>query len=72
MGIEAGTPRFFSQFIIEQACQIQQQRVTKGGPVGKPGYCRIHPLVEERNNGVIPFNHLPDIKPYPVLLLQDK
>ncbi|MBS2584737.1 hypothetical protein, partial [Escherichia coli] len=34
--------------------------------------CRIHPLIEERNNGVIPFNDLPDIKPYPVLLLQDK
>lgn len=42
------------------------------GPVGNPGHCRIHPLIEERNNGVIPFNDLPDIKPYPVLLLQDK
>ncbi|MBW0876041.1 hypothetical protein KX777_24160, partial [Escherichia coli] len=31
-----------------------------------------HHLIEERNNGVIPFNDLPDIKPYPVLLLQDK
>lgn len=42
------------------------------GSVGNPGHCRIHPLIEERNNGVIPFNDLPDIKPYPVLLLQDK
>lgn len=64
MSLKTGTPRFFSQLIIKQIRQIQQQGIAQRGPVGTPGHNRIQSLikhlVEERNNGVIALNHLPE------------
>nr|MCD4217179.1 hypothetical protein [Escherichia coli] len=53
-----------------------QQGVAQRGPVCRPGYGWIHSLikylVEERNNGMIALYYLPDVKPYPVLFLQNQ